>query len=568
MSNKKYILISVLVLLIILTGTSAGFGQEHRLEVLDIKVELLDDGSALIRERRVANLVEGTENYIVIENLGQSQIHSFTVIEDGISYDYIEDWDINASREEKSYKNGIIETANGYELAWGIGEYGHHDYLLEYRVTNFIKQLEDAQMLFWQFVNPDTNIPPENVTITISKDGYDFNPEEQGIWAFGFEGDINFENGDIVARSRQPLDSWHYVTILTRFEDGMFTADERINENFDYIRDRAFEGSDYGEEQNIGSGNTSTSTSGIINAVSGIIRGLVPLIVIGGIIAANKNNKRKPRKFKRKYKEEYYRDLPYKGEFVHAYSQLYDMGVSNFERLLTAFILKWIKEEKIRMIKEKKGLIRKREVTNIVFSNRVAISNPQEKELFEMMKSAAGSNEILEEDEFTKWARRNHNKLTSWEKKVESESAMKLQEEGYLNLHERRKLIFFKDYDLELTSKGEEFEERVYKYINYLHDFSLLNEHEAINVTIWDEIMIWAGLLGLTEKVREEFIKIYPNYEQETVYTGNTIFLASSFSRNVSSARTQATRSSGGGGSASLGGGGGSFGGGSGGGTR
>src|SRR5699024_4522141 len=107
-------------------------------------------------------------------------------------------------------------------------------------------------------------------------------------------------------------------------------------------------------------------------------------------------------------------------------------------------------------------------------------------------------------------------------------------------------------------------------YINYLYDYSLLNEHEAVNVKIWDNIMIWAAVLGLTEIVRKQFEKLYPNYSRETIYTGNSIYYSHILSRNISAAtRSAATvRTSGGGGFSSTGGGGGSFGGGSGGGTR
>src|SRR5699024_10067084 len=121
----------------------------HELEALDIHVYIEEDGSAVITEKRVATLSEGTENYIVIGNLG---------------------------------------------------EFGKHEYELTYTVTDFIKQLEDSQMIFWQFVNSDTNIPPQNVTVTIETD----KPLDDGserIWAFGFEGDIHFEDGKIVAKS-------------------------------------------------------------------------------------------------------------------------------------------------------------------------------------------------------------------------------------------------------------------------------------------------------------------------------------------------------------------------------
>ena len=81
--------------------------------------------------------------------------------------------------------------------------------------------------------------------------------------------------------------------------------------------------------------------------------------------------------------------------------------------------------------------------------------------------------------------------------------------------------------------------------------------------------MVWAGALGLTEVVRKQFENLYPRYDTETAYTGNSIYFTHMLTRNVARAATPtSTRSSGMGGSSSIGGGGGSFGGGSGGGTR
>lgn len=560
--KKSARLLLSLVFILLLTSFSRVYAQDHRLESLDIDVLIHSDGSATITERRLANLIEGTENYIVIENMGDSEIHSFTVMEDGVSYDYVEDWNINASREEKTFKNGIIETSAGYELAWGIGEYGYHDYTLKYTVTNFIKQLNDSQILFWRFVNDYTNIPPESLTITIRSDDYSFSQDRENIWAFGYPGEIGFRDGAIFSQSTDSLFDSDYATILTRFDDGMFETGDYLNQSFEEVRERAFEGSDYDEE--------SSSEGGILGFITGIIGFIVPLIFVIGSFTMRNKLSTKAKTFKRKYKEEYYRDIPYEGEYINAYSALYNMGASDFEKLLTSFILKWVKEDRISILKEEKGLIRKRDVTSLSFTNKTMNEGSLEGDLFNMMYKAAGSNGILEENEFTKWARSNYQKLTKWEDKVKNDSMMILQEEGYYNLQKKKKLIIFTDYDLQLTPKGEQLEERVYKYVNYLYDFSLLNEHEAINVKIWDEIMIWAALLGLTDQVRSEFIKLYPNYEMETVYTGNTIFMTRSLTRNVARARTQAsTRSSGGGGMVSRGGGGGgSFGGGSGGGTR
>jgi len=55
-------------------------------EKIDIHVTLNEDGSADFVERWTAHLHEGTENYVVKENLGKSTIENFTVTENDQQY--------------------------------------------------------------------------------------------------------------------------------------------------------------------------------------------------------------------------------------------------------------------------------------------------------------------------------------------------------------------------------------------------------------------------------------------------------------------------------------------------
>src|SRR5699024_5866065 len=133
--------------------------------------------------------------------LGKSEIIDSVVREDGKKYRYLDTWDINASQADKSFRNGMTETKDGYELSWGIGACGDHEYVMEYTVTNFSKQLnDDSQMLFWQFVNDETNIPPEKVVVEIETEK-ELNDETEKIWAFGFSGEVEFQDGKVVATS-------------------------------------------------------------------------------------------------------------------------------------------------------------------------------------------------------------------------------------------------------------------------------------------------------------------------------------------------------------------------------
>src|SRR5699024_11295604 len=104
----------------------------------------------------------------------------------------------------------------------------------------------------------------------------------------------------------------------------------------------------------------------------------------------------------------------------------------------------------------------------------------------------ADTDENIHEKELTKKKERNKKRLKNRERRVINQSLKTTKQLGLVESQEK-KVLFFKRKNIVLTKAGEEFEKKVHQYINYLHDFSLLNEHEPINVNIWDEIMIWAA---------------------------------------------------------------------------
>src|SRR5690625_1390654 len=555
----------------------------HKLESQHIHVFINDDGSANITETRIADLSEGTENYIVIENLGKSTIQNFSVTENGQQYEYVDNWNIDASREEKTFKNGIINTSDGYELAWGIGDYGRHEYVLQYTITDFIKQVDDAQMLFWQFVNPGTNIPPENVTVEIEANKQ-ISAGEEGIWAFGYHGDIHIVDGKVIANSSQPLSSDNYVTILVEFNQGVFSTNDILSRTMRDVKEEAFVGSDYDLDEALGTGGASDSSKSgggsgkeiSVNTVFIIVLVIVGLLVFGGIafvifiivvFILSRGTEVKPERFRRKYKDEYYRDYPAES-FLYVYYIGYKMGASDFKTVLTALLLRWMKEERIRIEEAEVGTLFKRNQTTIFIQNSDMGSRNLEGELFNMLVRAADKDGALSQSRLSSWAQRNQERLFKWEKRLRNASARYLEKQGQASSRQRR-IIFNKVTIFSLTTSGEELEANMYRYINYLHDYSLLHEHDAVNVMIWDEIMVWAGFFGITEEVMKQFKAIYPKYEEESLFREKNVAMATAVATQTNKARsTYASRSSGGGGSASIGGGGGSFGGGSGGGTR
>src|SRR5699024_1945099 len=328
-----------------LVNADTTHAAEHRLENLHIQVIIDDNGDAKIIETRHATLSEGTENYNVIGNLGKSDIKDFKVTEDGQEYEFLKKWDLNASREEKAFKNGIIKTGDGYELSWGIGDYGKHEYVVEFVVTDFIKQLKDAQVLLWRFVNDEQNIPPENVAVEI-EENKNLSDQEEKIWAFRFTVDIHFSNRKVVAQSTKPLTAENYVTLFVQFEDGLFATKDKINKSFEEVQDEAFVGSDYGKEGPASGGFKGFIATAFdwIKKIIKFIFGLVVVVFLGiAYLFYRKGTKgMKRRKVIRKYKEKYYCEYPYKGDHLDAYYIMYKMGLGSLENLFTSLLSKWI----------------------------------------------------------------------------------------------------------------------------------------------------------------------------------------------------------------------------------
>lgn len=564
----RNIMLTIFFSLSIFTPLTHVDADDHRLNQLYIHAYIHENGSATISEYRHAYLTEGTENYDVIENLGESEIFNFEVRENDIWYEYVRNWDIDASREEKTFKNSILKTDDGYELVWGIGEYGEHEYEIRYVVTNFIKQLKDSQILFWRFINDETNIPPQEVVIVIETED-PLSNETEKIWGFGFEGEVIFDDGMVIAYNEEPFDDSTYATILIQFSDGKFETKDILDKSFAEVQDEAFDGSDYGKRDD-------SLTKGEIAMIF-----IIPIMVFTGpvivvIVAIRKKLKesRRLRAIKESYEGQYSRDLPYHRNFTEVFFILQEDRIAIFDQLINAYLLKWIKEKRVSFVKNnKKGLFssRKKALQLHRIDDVDHIEEEYERRLFELLIEAADEKGRLIQGE--QWSKPLQEKFGDWKKTVSDYSRDQLLAKGYI----RKEVIheFSEDvYKYEVTDEGKPLQAEIYRFINYLEDFSLVEEREAFEVTIWDNLLMWAALLNLVPVIQEQFNKIYANYLYESVYAKDTLETSRILARhinyyaNYSQYNSGEQVSLGGGGSTSIGGGGGSFGGGSGGGTR
>lgn len=535
----------------------------------EIKVRINKDGSADIESIMDFQASKGTEYYIPIGNLGTSKIENFRVseIKDGeeIPYESLEYWNTKLSREQKAGKSGVLKTSSGYELCFGFGEYQRKTFVLRYKVTNFIKLLNDSDMIFWKFVNDNLSAAPKEVKVTISKEEGKFDNTNSKIWAFGNKGKIEFIDGSIVFNSLTGLSSSNYVTVLVQLNKGEFTSGEIINKDFSYYQDMAFKGSSYIKKSS--SNKNKQKLYGI--AVKAIVFLLIG--IFGTATAVTSSKKLKDGYKKGDFKGEYYRNIPEK-EWWRLSFILKCAGFDGAESIIRAYFLKWIQAKLLIPMTEEKGFIFKKEILSLKINNKLEydFETTTERKLFTMVVKAARDDEILQENEFSNYLKKTSNQTSfkSLQETLKQDSLSYAREHNLLNTSDRGKWTY------RYNENGKKFTENLIKYYNYLKDFSLLSEREISEIKVWKDLLIYATLYDVADEVEKQLKKLSPefleNYDVD-IYSLHTAMIYSHvFSNNFLDAYSKSVQSSsgGGGGFTSIGGGGGSFSGGSGGGTR
>lgn len=576
MNKRKQIITKFLLAIFMVFTISFNFinvSEAGNLYGLDFNVDIQENGDARINMVWDSLEDEGTEIYIPIENLKDMEVKDLVVLENGQQFENIEDWDSDLSREEKVNKSGIIKTDDGYELCWGIGYGEDHIYTVSYTVTNMVKQLNDSQMIYWQFVNPGMNNSPERMNLRI-KSQMPFTEDNTRFWSFGFTGNGYFNDGLIDIMSTQSLTDNEKVTVLMKFEQGMFNASSKIDENFDYYKEMAFEGSSFTMETAEEAQAREAKESSIIKVIIAIIAAAIGGIIF--IIVGMSKVSQKPFIDTKKYKEKYYRDIPYKGHIEDIYYLLENINMASYDKFINYYFLKWIKEGVISYTTEKKGIF-KSEKSNIIIIKGINKSGYMEQRFFDILSSMSTvkneeGQKILTDKDMKKWMKKesNNDKFIKWTEDLSSKSMETCIEKGYIE-GSVNKYMIFKKYVQIGTKEGIEIQENLVCFKNYLKDFSLLNERQAYEVEIWDEYMMYAAIFGITKEVEKQFEKISPEYFDATIYDSNTLLILYLYSGNMrtySSESSMASASAGLGGSSSIGGGGGSFGGGMGGGAR
>jgi len=559
---NSLILSFILVLSFITTAFAA-----NQVNTIDIEAVMYQDGSMYVTQVWEGNFNEGTEVYIPMNAPDYLTISDLQVSDLNGTYEVLGNWELDKSFKEKANKCGINYTDAGYEICFGISEYGHNRYAIEYRLSNVVGSYTDVDGVNFRFVNNEMNTTPTDVKVEIRlADGTPITDEIADIWGFGYEGQVEFTDGAIIAYTESPIYTENHVTVMLSMKKGVLSPERQEDGSFESVKEKAFAGSDYDNS------NTEYEEGTVFEMLLGmvILFGTPIALVIFFLNRSKKVRQKRLNQFSEQFG--YFRDMPNNGNLSATYALGKHFDMCEEGAILATGMLRLIQLGCLSSTQTQEvGFMGKtKEVANLqLMGSQHHKMNEYDEYLYTVLEGAAGADAILQAKELESFANQNDKLLRAYIQKHDNAG------KTYLNQKQCLKRWDVPAKLTDLTPAGEQELGELMGLKRYLEDFSLIAERGIKEIPIWRELLSYAMLFGIADQVAEQMKELYPaisseltDYNQSMVTAYSYQYLLYKNMKNAEEQREQAKRSGGGGGFSSLGGGGGSIGGGSGGGTR
>jgi uncharacterized membrane protein YgcG len=421
-------------------------------------------------------------------------------------------------------------------------------------MTGLVHGYPDADAIRHVFLDTSVSPKPDHAKITImtADSTMVINPDSCGIWGFRFEGEMWFENGTIVAETKEPMSSEAGLYVMVQFPKGMFEPTIWEDDTFENKKGEAFEGSDY-----VSSGDDDEEMTLFEWVLFILIYGGFSILPVVCFIWHQFCVWRARRRVNKDLM--WYRDIPLNGNLQEANDMLnaYKYMHTDYNNLMSACILKLIQLGAIT-IETRRNMKGKMEPNFVIHQLKDLDNQPVlMRKIFKIFKKAAGNDTVLEPKELKQFMKSTCNQSLT---------------DSFINtLHTKTSISIYKDREEEVR--------QLFGLRKFLKEFTLLDERGVGEVNLWKDYMVYATLFGIADRVIKEMKKVNPEYfnmDQVANQMADNMTLPMIYStlhRSTSSAvaakAAREHRSSGGGGHSSWGGGGGGFsGGGGGGGVR
>lgn len=205
---------------------------------------------------------------------------------------------------------------------------------------------------------------------------------------------------------------------------------------------------------------------------------------------------------------DYFRGIPF-DNLEEAYWVAKEFGlIEEKSDLIGSFILKWVYENKVKFIKVKNEF--DEEEIAIDLSTYFKTNTEFESKIYGLLLAAANSDKILKNDELNNLFKDKQSTIHNFFSSLNSNVKTALINKKLITVTSDSHNYLKTTYSEELLKKASYL--RGLK--NFLNDFSLMRERESVEIHLWEQYMVYAHLLGITDKIENEFENLYPNLDK------------------------------------------------------
>lgn len=239
MRELKKIIFMLFCFIFVLGFNNYVKAESSMIDSIDINVKINEDGSANITEVwnvEIYDIDQLSKSYF---NLNTSEIKDLVVVnENKQKFEFVSNWNNEASREEKLNKCGLYINKEDGETAicFGTGENGKHVYAFKYTIINFVKQKSNYQSLNFKFLQSHMEILPKSAKITIEADKV-FKEKNIDFEGLGFDGESKIEDGKFIFNAPDGLKEDDYMEVSIDFNEDIFSIVNEDKSGDAYIND-------------------------------------------------------------------------------------------------------------------------------------------------------------------------------------------------------------------------------------------------------------------------------------------------------------------------------------------
>ena len=240
---KSYIFLLIFMVVIgfiIFSVFLSGVDKYQYLNSIDYHVEMQKDGSMRVTETWDVD-IKNTNTLFKTFSLNRNKYGNITDVQviDLQNGKLLEQIDEEMYHVTKDCYYGLQTGKYEFEIAWGVGmdnEKSNRKFQISYTVTDVVTEYNDAQEIYWQFLEEGKNaIPAKEVTGTVVLPESVKNTENLKVWGHGqLNGIIEKVNNNTVKFKLNNLNPG------ARLEIRIVTQEKMFNVNYNKIRQYSY----------------------------------------------------------------------------------------------------------------------------------------------------------------------------------------------------------------------------------------------------------------------------------------------------------------------------------------